>query len=86
MVVAPSDTNINKTGNSTSFEILVMRKGEQEFATIHSEESMTKSTSPISIEDLDVSDADWIEFKAIENQDEGYLSGTVLMVANAHVS
>ena len=85
ITIAPSSTNIDGKGNSTSFEILVKYKGDSNFRCIHTEKNISKSTSPIQLENLDISRAEWIEFKAIENEDEGYLSGTVLMIADAIV-
>ena len=85
ITVAPSSTNIDGKGNSTSFEILVKYKGDSDFSCIHAEENISKSTSPIQLENIDISGAEWIEFKAIENEDEGHLNGNVLMIANAIV-
>lgn len=82
---APSSTNIDGKGNSTSFEILVKYKGDSDFRCIHTENNISKSTSPIQLENLDISGAEWIEFKAIENVDEGHLNGNVLMIADAIV-
>ena len=83
--IAPSSTNIDGKGNSTSFEILVKYKGDSDFRCIHTEKNISKSTSPIQLENLDISGAEWIEFKAIENVDEGHLNGNVLMIADAIV-
>ena len=85
ITIAPSSTNIDGKGNSTSFEILVKYKGDSDFRCIHTEKNMSKSTSPIQLENLDISGAEWIEFKAIENEDEGHLNGNVLMIADAIV-
>lgn len=85
ITIAPSSTNIDGKGNSTSFEILVKYKGDSDFRCIHTEKSISKSTSPIQLENLDISGAEWIEFKAIENVDEGHLNGNVLMIADAIV-
>lgn len=85
ITIAPSSTNIDGKGNSTSFEILVKYKGDSDFRCIHTEKNISKSTSPIQLENLDISGAEWIEFKAIENVDEGHLNGNVLMIANAIV-
>lgn len=86
ITIAPSSTNIDGRGNSTTFEILIKYKGDSDFSCIHTEESISKSTTPIQLEDLDISGAEWIEFKAIENVDEGHLNGTVLMIADAIVA
>lgn len=85
ITIAPSSTNIDGKGNSTSFEILVKYKGDSDFRCIHTEKNISKSTSPIQLENLDISGAEWIEFKAIENVDEGHLNGNVLMIADAIV-
>lgn len=85
ITIAPSSTNIDGKGNSTSFEILVKYKGDSDFRCIHTEKNISKSTSPIQLENLDISGAEWIEFKAIENVDEGHLNGNVLMIADADV-
>ena len=85
ITIAPSSTNIDGRGNSTSFEILVKYKGDSDFRCIHTEKNISKSTSPIQLENLDISGAEWIEFKAIENVDEGHLNGNVLMIADAIV-
>lgn len=85
ITIAPSSTNIDGKGNSTSFEILVKYKGDSDFRCIHTEKYISKSTSPIQLENLDISGAEWIEFKAIENVDEGHLNGNVLMIADAIV-
>lgn len=85
ITVAPSSTNIDGKGNSTSFEILVKYKGDSDFRCIHTEKNISKSTSPIQLENLDISGAEWIEFKAIENVDEGHLNGNVLMIADTIV-
>ena len=85
ITIAPSSTNIDGKGNSTSFEILVKYKGDSDFRRIHTEKNISKSTSPIQLENLDISGAEWIEFKAIENVDEGHLNGNVLMIADAIV-
>lgn len=85
ITIAPSSTNIDGKGNSTSFEILVKYKGDSDFRCIHTEKNISKSTSPIQLENLDISSAEWIEFKAIENVDEGHLNGNVLMIADAIV-
>lgn len=85
ITIAPSGTNIDGKGNSTSFEILVKYKGDSDFRCIHTEKNISKSTSPIQLENLDISGAEWIEFKAIENVDEGHLNGNVLMIADAIV-
>lgn len=85
ITIAPSSTNIDGKGNSTSFEILVKYKGDSDFRCIHTENNISKSTSPIQLENLDISGAEWIEFKAIENVDEGHLNGNVLMIADAIV-
>ncbi len=85
ITIAPSSTNIDGKGNSTSFEILVKYKGDSDFRCIHTEKNISKSTSPIQLENLDISGAEWIEFKAIENEDEGHLNGNVLMIADAIV-
>ncbi len=85
ITIAPSSTNIDGKGNSTSFEILVKYKGVSDFRCIHTEKNISKSTSPIQLENLDISGAEWIEFKAIENVDEGHLNGNVLMIADAIV-
>ena len=85
ITIAPSSTNIDGKGNSTSFEILVKYKGDSDFRCIHTEKNISKSTSPIQLENLDISGAEWIEFKAIENVDEGHLNGNVLMSADAIV-
>ena len=85
ITIAPSSTNIDGRGNSTSFEILVKYKGDSDFRCIHTEKIISKSTSPIQLENLDISGAEWIEFKAIENVDEGHLNGNVLMIADADV-
>lgn len=85
ITIAPSSTNIDGKGNSTSFEILVKYKGDSDFRCIHTEKNNSKSTSPIQLENLDISGAEWIEFKAIENVDEGHLNGNVLMIADAIV-
>lgn len=85
ITIAPSSTNIDGKGNSTSFEILVKYKGDSDFRCIHTEKNISKSTSPIQLENLDISGAEWIEFKAIENADEGHLNGNVLMIADAIV-
>lgn len=85
ITIAPSSTNIDGKGNSTSFEILVKYKGDSDFRCIHTEKDISKSTSPIQLENLDISGAEWIEFKAIENVDEGHLNGNVLMIADAIV-
>lgn len=85
ITIAPSSTNIDGKGNSTSFEILVKYKGDSDFRCIHTEKYISKSTSPIQFENLDISGAEWIEFKAIENVDEGHLNGNVLMIADAIV-
>lgn len=85
ITIAPSSTNIDGKGNSTSFEILVKYKDDSDFRCIHTEKSISKSTSPIQLENLDISGAEWIEFKAIENVDEGHLNGNVLMIADAIV-
>lgn len=85
ITIAPSSTNIDGKGNSTSFEILVKYKGDSDFRCIHTEKNNNKSTSPIQLENLDISGAEWIEFKAIENVDEGHLNGNVLMIADAIV-
>ncbi len=85
ITIAPSSTNIDGKGNSTSFEILVKYKGDSDFRCIHTEKNINKSTSPIQLENLDISGAEWIEFKAIENVDEGHLNGNVLMIADAIV-
>ena len=85
ITIAPSSTNIDGKGNSTSFEILVKYKGDSDFRCIHTEKNISKSTSPIRLENLDISGAEWIEFKAIENVDEGHLNGNVLMIADAIV-
>lgn len=85
ITIAPSSTNIDGRGNSTSFEILVKYKGDSDFRCIHTEKNISKSTSPIQLENLDISGAEWIEFKAIENVDEGHLNGNVLMIADADV-
>lgn len=83
ITIAPSSTNIDGKGNSTSFEILVKYKGDSDFRCIHTEKNISKSTSPIQLENLDISGAEWIEFKAIENVDEGHLNGNVLMIGDA---
>lgn len=85
ITIAPSSTNIDGKGNSTSFEILVKYKGDSDFRCIHTEKNISKSTSPIQLENLDISGAEWTEFKAIENVDEGHLNGNVLMIADAIV-
>lgn len=85
ITIAPSSTNIDGKGNSTSFEILVKYKGDSDFRCIHTEKNISKSTTPIQLENLDISGAEWIEFKAIENVDEGHLNGNVLMIADAIV-
>ena len=85
ITIAPSSTNIDGKGNSTSFEILVKYKGDSDFRCIHTEKNISKSTSPIQLENLDISGAEWIELKAIENVDEGHLNGNVLMIADAIV-
>lgn len=85
ITIAPSSTNIDGKGNSTSFEILVKYKDDSDFRCIHTEKNISKSTSPIQLENLDISGAEWIEFKAIENVDEGHLNGNVLMIADAIV-
>lgn len=85
ITIAPSSTNIDGKGNSTSFEILVKYKGDSDFRCIYTEKYISKSTSPIQLENLDISGAEWIEFKAIENVDEGHLNGNVLMIADAIV-
>lgn len=85
ITIPPSSTNIDGKGNSTSFEILVKYKGDSDFRCIHTEKNISKSTSPIQLENLDISGAEWIEFKAIENVDEGHLNGNVLMIADAIV-
>ena len=85
ITIAPSSTNIDGKGNSTSFEILVKYKGDSDFRCIHTEENISKSTSPILLKNIDISGVEWIEFKAIENEDEGHLNGNVLMIANAIV-
>lgn len=85
ITIAPSSTNIDGKGNSTSFEILVKYKGDSDFRCIHTEKNISKSTSPIQLENLDISGAEWIEFKAIENVDEGHLNGNVLMIADTIV-
>lgn len=85
ITIAPSSTNIDGKGNSTSFEILVKYKGDSDFRCIHTEKNISKSTSPIQLENLDISGAEWIEFKAIENVDEGHLNGNVLMITDAIV-
>lgn len=85
ITIAPSSTNIDGKGNSTSFEILVKYKGDSDFRCIHTEKNISKSTSPIQLENLDISGAEWIEFKAIENVGEGHLNGNVLMIADAIV-
>lgn len=85
ITIAPSSTNIDGKGNSTSFEILVKYKGDSDFRCIHTEKNISKSTFPIQLENLDISGAEWIEFKAIENVDEGHLNGNVLMIADAIV-
>ena len=85
ITIAPSSTNIDGKGNSTLFEILVKYKGDSDFRCIHTEKNISKSTSPIQLENLDISGAEWIEFKAIENVDEGHLNGNVLMIADAIV-
>lgn len=85
ITIAPSSTNIDGKGNSTSFEILVKYKGDSDFRCIHTEKNISKSASPIQLENLDISGAEWIEFKAIENVDEGHLNGNVLMIADAIV-
>lgn len=85
ITIAPSSTNIDGKGNSTSFEILVKYKGDSDFRCIHTENNISKSTCPIQLENLDISGAEWIEFKAIENVDEGHLNGNVLMIADAIV-
>lgn len=85
ITIAPSSTNIDGKGNSTSFEILVKYKGDSDFRCIHTEKNISKSTSPIQLENLDISGAEWIEFKAIENVDEDHLNGNVLMIADAIV-
>lgn len=85
ITIAPSSTNIDGKGNSTSFEILVKYKGDSDFRCIHTEKNISKSTSPIQLENLDISGAEWIEFKAIENVDECHLNGNVLMIADAIV-
>lgn len=85
ITIAPSSTNIDGKGKSTSFEILVKYKGDSDFRCIHTENNISKSTSPIQHENLDISGAEWIEFKAIENVDEGHLNGNVLMIADAIV-
>lgn len=85
ITIAPSSTNIDGKDNSTSFEILVKYKGDSDFRCIHTEKNISKSTSPIQLENLDISGAEWIEFKAIENVDEGHLNGNVLMIADAIV-
>lgn len=85
ITIAPSSTNIDGEGNSTSFEILVKYKGDSDFRCIHTEKNISKSTSPIQLENLDISGAEWIEFKAIENVDEGHLNGNVLMIADTIV-
>lgn len=85
ITIAPSSTNIDGKGNSTSFEILVKYKGDSDFRCIHAEKNISKSTSPIQLENLDISGAEWIEFKAIENVDEGHLNGNVLMISDAIV-
>lgn len=85
ITIAPSSTNIDGKGNSTSFEILVKYKGDSDFRCIHTEKNISKSSSPIQLENLDISGAEWIEFKAIENVDEGHLNGNVLMIADAIV-
>lgn len=85
ITIAPSSTNIDGKGNSTSFEILVKYKGDSDFRCIHTEKNISKSTSPIQLKNLDISGAEWIEFKAIENVDEGHLNGNVLMIADTIV-
>lgn len=85
ITIAPSSTNIDGKGNSTSFEILVKYKGDSDFRCIITEKNISKSTSPIQLENLDISGAEWIEFKAIENVDEGHLNGNVLMIADTIV-
>lgn len=85
ITIAPSSTNIDGRGNSISFEILVKYKGDSDFRCIHTEKNISKSTSPIQLENLDISGAEWIEFKAIENVDEGHLNGNVLMIADTIV-
>lgn len=85
ITIAPSSTNIDGKGNSTSFEILVKYKGDSDFRCIHTEKNISKSTSPIQLENLDISGAEWTEFKAIENVDEGHLNGNVLMIADTIV-
>ena len=85
ITIAPSSTNIDGKGNSTSFEILVKYKGDSDFRCIHTEENIGKSTSPIQLKNIDISGVEWIEFKAIENEDEGHLNGNVLMIADAIV-
>lgn len=63
LTIAPSDVSPEGSGREVLLDILVKYADSPEYQSIYTSPEMSRSTAPIQLDGLDISGAEWVEFR-----------------------